>query len=145
MKSTFVKAAVLTTLVTQSAFALNAIPEGTHRGVGGWKGQDGKVGDYTVEMSVKDNVVASVYRYGEKEESFTFKAEFKPGGFFKVRMKDHVVGEGYCGDYQCHYNVVVGPFQMEETLTFWEGKVYRLGAKGENGRQVQWQEALEAK
>ena len=132
-------------LVSTSVFAIAQFPEGNSVGGGSWKDGAGKSGEYKVEMQIKGNTIRSVYQWEKKEEVFTFHADFKPNGFFAVKMGKDVVGEGYCGDVQCHYNVAVGPFRLEETLTFREGNIYRLGSKVVDGHQIVWQEALETK
>jgi hypothetical protein len=133
---------ILSAIVVSTSYGMSGLPDTQAQGAGAWKHTAGPKGDYTVEMTIKDNHVHSVYQWKDGGETFDFVAEFKKNGFFTVNSEGHAIGEGYCGDVQCHFNVRVGAFELQETLTFQDGKVYRLGSKTVDGGKIMWQEAL---
>ncbi len=64
-------------------------------------------------------------------------------GHFEIFVNNHRVGEGYCMSVQCHYKVQMGSTTVEETWTFYEGRLYKLGSKQIEGKKIAWEESLE--
>jgi len=146
--STFLKTAALSialATLTGSALASNdpAPKDGAYRGKGSWKSADQQEGSYTVQADVTGDTIASSYSYNGQTQSFVVKLDRKPNGFLVVRdVEGKKIGTGYCIFIQCHYEVPSS--HLEETLTFWEGHLYRLGSKGKGANRVMWIEDLKA-
>lgn len=138
------KSIVLSTLalIAGSAMAMTSLPDGSYNGKGFWKDQDGKTGTYTVQTQIKSNVITNTYDYNGQSKSFTMEAPLDQNGFFPVKMNGASVGDGYCMDVQCHYSVSAD--QLEETDTFYQGHLYRLGSKVVAGKKIVWEEALDS-
>ena len=130
-------------LLCASGIALDQFPEGSFKGHGRWKSADGESGTYTLNTEIKGDLMSSKYQYDGKEEEWTFTAKFDKNSFFPVMVDGGEVGRGYCYSVQCHYEVRIGEMHLEETLTFDQGKLYRLGSKVTAGHRIAWEEALE--
>jgi len=138
------KTMILALAVAASAngFALTAFPQGSFHGQGRWSDSTGKSGQYSVETKTSANSVASHYRFGSETRDWNFSAAFKQG-FFDVMSGGRELGQGYCQSVQCHYQVDFGGGSLEETLTFVDGKLYKVGSKKVSGITISWEEALE--
>jgi hypothetical protein len=140
-----VLASLATATLIATAFvpvALGAAPlkDGAYAGGGEWRSAAGQSGSYSVTATVTGDTIASVYRYGDREERWSIALVPTGGGFVDVTSEGSKVGSGYCYDVQCHYTAFDG--QLEETLTFYEGSLYKLGSKVVDGQRIMWQEAL---
>lgn len=132
----------LATLAALTSAAMAApMTDGSYKGHGRWKSADGQSGAYDVATTVKDGVISNTYDFNGKSKSFTMEAKLDSKGFFPVLINGTIVGNGYCQSVQCHYRLDSG---MEETLTFDQGHLYRLGSKTENGKTITWEEALDS-
>jgi hypothetical protein len=129
------------TLLAQGTTA-KAPVAGTYAGQGEWVSQDGQKGHYLVTTTVMDGVMKSSYKWAEQGSEWTFTMLPFGDNFFKVASgaDGQIVGEGYCFDVQCHYTAFGG--NLEETLSFVDGKLYKLGSKKEQSLNIKYQEAL---
>jgi hypothetical protein len=138
-------ATLILVLGSTAAFAIDKMPEGQYDGVGRFKDQDGKTGSYNVSVVIKGDDIASTYNYGTTSKSFTVSAPIATDGTFPVVVNGTKIGGGYCFSTQCHYALAVGDFSLEETLTFYENHLYRLGSKVVEGKTTMWEESTELK
>lgn len=138
----------LLTATALPALAMESLPDGRFSGRGAYRTENGESGHYKVETAIAANTMKSTYTFTVNGQDQTkvveFKAAFDKNGYFDLLMADHVIGEGYCLDVQCHYSLNVGPLRLEETLTFWQGHLYRLGSKSDKTGRKSWQEDLTA-
>ena len=139
-------------MTASPSIAQSALQPGEYSGGGDWASEDGTSGHYSVSTKVfapaADAVssVGSVYHYDNKEESWGFAILPGANGFFLVaagEAEGSIVGQGYCFEVQCHYTAFDG--KLEETLTFVDGKLYKIGSKSFGKSKIKWQEALTLK
>ncbi len=125
------------------------VSSGTFAGTGQWKGPGGSSGEYSVETSVKDQVLTSSYKYRQgneaRSESVTFRMASGEPFFDLLDEHDKVVGSGYCYETDCSYRAEFSGIAVEETLRFGKGTLEKLGAKKGPGFSVVWKEVLAAK
>jgi hypothetical protein len=129
------------------AQALPTIPDGTYEGGANWKDSTGRTGQYKVSTYVKDSAMLSSYFYNTGKAIYAFRMEETGNGFFDVMYNGKKVGTGHCMQVQCHYSADFGGVKLEETLTFWQGNLYRVGSKevpvgGGETMTIAWEEAL---
>lgn len=138
------KSLVLSMLLgaSASALAFPTIPEGTYTGKGRFKDTAGHTGSYTVETSVANGVVSQVYRYASGGARFVLTTNLTGHGFFAVMENGQKVGEGYCQTVVCHYSALMGGANLEESLTYWQGNLYRVGSKKIGNLTITWEESL---
>ena len=127
------------------ALAQGALHAGKYSGTGDWSAEDGSSGHYRVTTSVMGAAISSistVYTFDGKTETWEFSILPTTNGFFKIvsGAEGQIVGEGYCYEVQCHYAAFDG--KLEETLTFVDGKLYKVGSKAFGASRIKWQEAL---
>lgn len=128
--------------VSSAAMGMTNMPDGVYQGQGRWSDNKGNTGGYDISASVKSNVVASTYNYGSETKQYDFEVKPAANGHFDVLVSGHKVGEGYCMTVQCHYTVNFGNTELEETLTFFQEKFYRIGSKKESGAVITWEESM---
>lgn len=128
---------------TGSAFAMPNIPDGNYEGKASWKDSQANKGTYAIKIEVKDRSIKSHYDYGEHSKVYEITTSADANGFFSVLSSGKKVGSGYCMNVQCHYTAVFGDVEMQETLTFWQGNLYRVGSKKINGSTIAWEEATQ--
>jgi hypothetical protein len=138
------KMLVITLFIGSTAYALPTIPEGQYEGKANWKDDSGKKGQYTVSATVKGEDINAKYLYSTGKATYEIQTKSTTDGFFDVLMSNKKVGEGYCLSVQCHYTAQFGNVKIEESLTFWQGHLYRVGSKNINGTSIAWEEALKA-
>lgn len=143
-------------LIITSAILISAIPAlassslkpGHYVGTGQWHSADGKAGQYQVETTIGNSPntpsVQSTYDYDGQRQVWDFTMLFKSPGFFAIASggggEGNVNGSGYCLDVQCHYEVPGS--NLEETFSFVDGKLYKIGSKTQHGKTLVWQESL---
>ncbi len=125
-----------------SALAFPTIPDGNYAGGGRFKDTAGNTGSYTVQTTVANGVVSQVYRYASGGARFVLSTNLTGHGFFAVMEKGEKVGEGYCQTVVCHYNALIGGANLEESLTYWQGNLYRVGSKKIGNLTITWEESL---
>ncbi|MGE0528171.1 MAG: hypothetical protein AB7G93_05845 [Bdellovibrionales bacterium] len=128
--------------IGSSALAMTNMPGGVYQGQGRWNDNQGRVGSYNVTTTVTGGTVSSTYTFNDQTESFTFEAKEAAAGRFDVLVGGEKIGEGYCMSVQCHYVTELAGTNLEETLTFYEGHLYRIGSKRVEGKIVTWEEAM---
>ncbi|MBI2519400.1 MAG: hypothetical protein HYV97_03245 [Bdellovibrio sp.] len=136
-------ALIMGLLLSGNVIAMTQLPAGNYQGDGLAVHQGGKNEQYLVESKVTGQAIESTYRVGSETMKYAFQARFDKHGFFEVLMEGTKVGTGYCMSVWCHYSIKIGDFSLEETLTFYQGHLYRLGQKNNNGKLVSWEEDLE--
>lgn len=134
-------------LSAQSALAASGtpLPDGSFKGEGHWKSQKTQ-GAYRAETQIRGDKIEAKYDSSQGKFQWSFETRQKANGFFSVLAEGHIVGDGYCLDHAkvCHYEVKVGSLNLEETLVYLEGHLYRYGSKQAEGEaKVFWQEALQ--
>jgi hypothetical protein len=139
VKSSLALAFALCTAAT--AAATPVVPNGTFKGKGHWLAPNGANGDYSVQVTVQDGKISNVYDFNGQVKNFEMSANLDSSAFFSVQVAGKDSGTGYCQSVQCHYSF--STVQQEETLTFYGGKLYRLGSKDVNGLKVSWEEVLQ--
>ena len=132
-------------LATGTTFAMPNIPDGTYQGKAAWKDSKLNKGYYSVRTEVKNNKFKTRYNYSGKMSEYEFSVDLQEGGFFKVMSGEQQVGSGYCMTVQCHYKASFTGAKIEETLTFWQGNLYRVGSKIVGSHVVAWEEASKIK
>ena len=138
------KTLILTILLaTGSAFAMPNIPDGNYEGKASWKDSQDNKGTYGIKIKVENRTIKSTYNYGTHTIVYEFSVSADGNGFFTVQSGGKEVGNGYCMNVQCHYKAVFGDVEMQETLTFWQGNLYRVGSKKVNGHTIAWEEATQ--
>ena len=136
------KSILIALLIGSSANALPTIPDGTYEGAANWKDSQGRSGQYKVSTYAQGSAFLSSYFYNTGKAIYAFRMEETGHGFFDVMYDGKKVGEGQCLSVQCHYTAHFGDVVLEETLTFWQGNLYKMGSKKINGVTVTWEEAL---
>ncbi len=137
--------AIIALLVGTQAFGMTNVPNGEYEGEGRWRDDQGQAGSYVVETSISSGMVSSTYEFNGQTEVFEFEAKPDSNGFFDVHAYGNEVGKGYCMSVQCHYELMFGNTTVEETLTFWQSNLYRVGSKVVDGKHVIWEESLTGK
>lgn len=132
-------------LLSSTAMAMTIVPDGRYQGEGRWQNKNGQTGSYEVSVQVTGDLLASSYIFGGQTKQFDFEAKSTSAGRFEVLVGGVKVGEGYCMSAQCHYTAAFDGKNFEETMTFYQDHVYRLGSKTENGDLITWEEALDKK
>lgn len=127
------------------AMAMTTLPEGSYQGQGRWADGKGQTGGYELEVTVRSDVVSSAYDFDGQAKTFAFEAKLDANGQFDVLVGGQKMGSGYCKSVQCHYSISFGETDMEETLTFYQDHLYRLGSKRENGKAITWEESMSKK
>jgi hypothetical protein len=140
----------LVVLSVSTATAAEPLPAGSYAGSARWSGPNGKGGSYTVERSIKGNVVTSHYQWtGTKRANETHRVTFviKDGSpFFEVTdEKNQVVGKGFCFENVCSYTVNESAVHVVETMRFGDGVIEVSGSKTGPGFAVVWKEDLRRK
>lgn len=134
--------AIALILVGSTAWGMTNMPDGVYQGQGRWQDSQGQTGSYDINTSVQSNVVSSTYTFGGNTEKYEFEAKVGSNGRFDVFVGGYKVGEGYCMSVQCHYELSFGDTVIEETLTFYQDNLYRIGSKQVNGKNVTWEESM---
>jgi hypothetical protein len=131
-------------LLSASAMAMTALPDGSYSGKGEWKDQAGAKGDYTLTVKVAKNTLTSVYNFTGGSKTFIMEAPLDQNGFFPVNSGGKQVGSGYCFSVQCHYTIAIDQLTLEESLTFYQDHLYRTGSKTDgSGKTIAWEEATD--
>lgn len=125
------------------AMAMTIVPEGRYQGEGRWTDLSGNTGSYEVSVQVSGQTFANKYEFGGQTRQFDFETKASSAGRFDVLVANAKVGEGYCMSAQCHYTASFDGKDFEETMTYYQDHVYRLGSKSENGVKITWEEAME--
>ncbi len=137
---------LLVSLFIGSAPATSAtqptIPDGQYEGKAKWKDSAGRTGTYTVSTLVQAGVVMTTYSYGKGKVIYAFRSDEVANGFVDVHVNGKKVGEGYCMSVQCNYNAEINGVILDESLTFWQGNLYRVGSKKVQGLTIAWEEAM---
>lgn len=111
-------------------------------GQGQWRDSEGHNGVYKVETTFANDAITTNYTFEGGARSMSMKTAKISDGFYDLSLGLDRVGTMYCMEVQCHYTVSTGG--LEETLTFYNQKLYKLGSKqGQNGVVITWQEQLE--
>ncbi len=147
MKFTSILISILGSSLLFPAMGLaeNALTNGHYTGRGQWHDSSGQTGEYDVQTVIDEQGVSSTYEWGGGEtRRFAMKLEPTGSKSFSVKLAEQSVGWMYCMDVQCHLDLIFDANQnLEETLTFVDGKLYKLGSKSlPNGSRVFWQEDL---
>lgn len=132
-------------LIAGSHAGAAVIKDGSFTGKGDWKDQAGNKGQYEADVQIQNNRISSVYRFPSSSMTVDLQLEVDNNEFFKVSMNGQEVGSGYCIGIQCHFSVTVEDCTVEETMTFYDNHLYRLGSKTEGGTLITWVEALDVK
>lgn len=128
-------------LMTSAALALPNIPDGQYEGHAKWQDDTGNKGSYSISIFTQKDVLMTTYKYADKTAIYSFRIEETSNGFFNVFHNGTKVGSGYCMSVQCHYSADFGGVAIEESLTYWQNNLYRLGSKKVNGISIAWEEA----
>lgn len=132
-----------TLIYSATSFALSSFPEGEFIGQGWWSDNKGIQGNYIVSAISTTKSIESTYTFNGETKRLGFDAEFDEHGFFSLIVGGIKTGSGYCKTVQCHYEIDIGPTKVEETLTFYNNRLYRLGSKTFNETRIIWEEVLE--
>jgi hypothetical protein len=128
--------------------------DGDWTGGGGWKANDGTKGRWEMtsnvktdkdSMTVKESTTIHIPGAADKKMDSEWTTTNLKNGFFDVQVKGAKVGTGYCGVKQCHLSWTDTDGSNEETITFHNGKVYRLGSHTLKDRVVAWQGTMAKK
>lgn len=129
-------------LAGTTAMGMTNIPDGVYQGQGRWSDNSGHFGSYEISTKVKGNIVSSAYTFGTQKKQYDFEVKPSSNGHFDVRVSGQKAGEGYCLTVQCHYTAAFAKTKLEETLTFYQDNLYRIGSKDENGAVITWEESM---
>lgn len=116
---------------------------GKYEGQGWGTGPDGKTTQYKLRSKITKSGIDTIYLTGDEGKQWSFETKQDGTGRFEVLVAGTKLGHGYCGHVQCHYQVSGPDLFVEETLTFHEGKLYRIGSKGKGESHYYWEEVLE--
>ena len=142
---------VVTSLVLASAVRAGfPVTSGHFEGTGQWRGPGGTSGDYSVETTVKDDLLTSHYKFQQgaeaRNEAVIMKMASKAEPFFELLDEQgKVVGTGYCYDNDCSYHADFSGIAVDETLRFSKGSLEKVGTKKGPGFSVVWKEVLAAR
>ncbi len=140
MKTTVLIAGLL---IAGNALAMTEFPAGNYHGKGHAVHQNGVEERYLVESKVTGNSIQTTYHVNGETLNYALQASFEKNGFFDVKMDGAKVGSGYCMSVWCHYSIRIGDFSLEETLTFFQEHLYRLGQKTIDGKIISWEDDTE--
>ena len=131
--------------VANDPTAIGGLPRGTFAGKGLWFAGS-KSGNYELQTTISENKISATYELPDgTTKHWNFDIKSKTANEFEVMYGGHPVGYGYClqKTVLCHYQVTAYNVDIEETLVFEGGKLFRYGSKSdkEMGRIV-WQEAM---
>lgn len=120
--------------------AMDGFPLGEFSGTGVKRFPDGTSKNYEVTMKSTGMALDFTYVFpGISPIGFSLAMTFEKNGFFKVGN----IGEGYCGEKMCHWQVSLGADDVEEwTLTFIENRVEKLGSRIHGTAKNFWEESL---
>jgi hypothetical protein len=145
MRTSFYTAALVGLLSSGLAYA-DVPTSGNYEGKGQWRDSSGNSGEYTVETIISSEEIESRYGWASGSRNWGFSLQNQSVGFYAVTDNFGTEGKMYCYSVQCHYEFVSAHLTTEETLSFVDGKLYKLGSKRmPNGTVVTWQEALTLK
>ncbi|HAZ15005.1 MAG: hypothetical protein A2X86_21985 [Bdellovibrionales bacterium GWA2_49_15] len=131
-------------MVVGNSWAMTNFPVGNYHGKGYGIEQNGQESHYLVEARVGENKIESTYHFiNGGTQKFTLAANFGKHGHFDVLSGSKKIGAGYCMSIWCHYTLKMGKNTVEETVTFFQNHLYRLGQKKINGKLISWEEDLE--
>lgn len=135
--------AVLAMGFSDLVMAASPIVPGQYAGRGSWRDAQGHSGTYEVSTNVTPLRFESSYQWDKKQNRvFNVSLSTDSEGFYELRSDEGLNGGMYCYDVQCHLSMSQG--EVEETLTFWDGNLYKLGSKKlGDGRVIMWQEDLQ--
>ena len=135
MKVTMMLAALVSTPIVAGP-----IIDGGYLGKGQWRDSTAESGHYAVSTAIKNGIISSSYSFDGETENWEFTVLPGQSDTFKVLVKGEEVGDGYCFQEQCHYQIYPG--SLEETLTLDGDRLYKVGSKVHGGVKVFWQENL---
>jgi hypothetical protein len=145
MKNSWYTAVVVGILFSGLAHA-DGIIVGTYQGEGQWRDNAGNSGEYSVRTEVSPDQVQSEYRWSAETRHWGFAMQNQSVGFYAITDNFGSSGSMYCYSVQCHYEFNTARLTTEETLSFVDGKLYKLGSKRmPNGLVISWEEALSLK
>jgi hypothetical protein len=128
--------------------------DGDYTGGGWWKSADGTKGKYEMKstiktekdgMTIKESVVVHMPDKTEKKMEDEITVKNGKNGFFEIQKKGVKIGSGYCGIKQCHHQGEEDGNTYEETVTFHEGKIYKLGSHVSKDMTIAYQGMLAKK
>ena len=119
-----------------------ALVAGSYSGHGDWRDNSGQVGSYEITTTVNSDSISSDYQFDGQTTNWTLELVANGNGFFDVAPGSSTPGKMYCYEVQCHFNA--SGINLEETLTFYDSKLYKLGSKTiADGTTIMWQEVLQ--
>lgn len=131
---------------SSSAMAMTNMPDGTYQGEGRWSDNQGETGHYEVSVNIESDTVSSSYSFDSGQTGeYEFQTTGSAHSQFDVLVGGIRVGEGYCMSVQCHYSISLGNKVLEETLTFYEDNLYRIGSKRLDSVVITWEESMTIK
>ena len=137
-----------------SAFGHGFKLDGEYVGHGTWKSIDGSRGKFEMSATVtsdkdgvtsKESVVIHLPDGTEKKIEEEWTATNEKNGFFEVHVKGVKVGSGYCRIKQCHLQTEDKGDASEETNTFHNGHIYRIGSHTSKDKTIAWQGVMTKK
>ena len=124
-----------------SGMAIASKPQSAvYNGSGHWRNSVMESGTYEATTTVAEGSISSNYTFNGQTISWNIKMLPDPTGNFDILVDDKKVGSGYCLEAQCHYQIE--EIDLEETLTFIDKRLYKVGSKSKAGVKVVWAESL---
>ena len=115
---------------------------GVYKGEGNWR-SGSESGRYQVEAQITNDEIKNLYHWADQRIEFNVKTQNTSAWEFLLKnYKNQPIGLGFCMGIQCHYELKKGS-DLEETLTFYQGHLYRLGSKRIQARLISWIEDLQ--
>ncbi len=142
-------ALLLSTTTTIPTLAANGpMPQGSYEGKGRFlSDHQGALdqGEYLVDTQIKDYIYTATYRFNGESKTLSFSMKPDTIASFDIYSTNgstpERIGQGYCLSVQCHYSLKIDQTKIEETLTFYEGHLYKVGSKVLGKTRVIWEES----
>lgn len=129
------------TTLSAASSAMTQFPNGSYSGKGRWIDASGNTGHYKVSTQVENNTVSSTYQFDSRQMMMKLHADFDQTGAFTLKGDNSLEGSGFCMSVQCHIYAHSSDITMlEETVTFFQGHLYKIGSMMMNGKEVRWEE-----
>lgn len=114
----------------------------SYEGDGHWSDSLQNKGFYHTLVKFDQNHMHVDYHFSDGDKLIDLDFWFLADGWFDVGFRGHKVGEGFCMEDHCQYQIFINGAKISETLGFHDGFLHKFGYKEIDGRIVRWEEEL---
>jgi hypothetical protein len=120
----------------------DSFPDGRYLGRGDWSNNYGEEGDYVSYVNIDANDVHTDYVWKVGHRSINVSFWFYGQGWFSVVYQGNIVGEGFCMERQCQYDMQIGDARYTETFGFDGDHFRKIGHRKSGDRITRWEDLL---